>query len=296
MSTFPIVHERVAGAGISLHVARAGSGPPIILLHGFPENWTSWKHQIGALAEAGYTVLAPDLRGYGDSDRPSSRAAYAMPELVADVAALIRSTGSPKAILVGHDWGGAIAWAFAREHPEMLHRLVVLNAPHSSIFARKMLQSRQIFRSWYIFFFQLPWLPERLLRAGDFRAFRRMFREGPARRDAFDAERIERFIRPMREPGAVKAALDFYRANFRLPTSRGSRRPGSRSSRIDVETLVIWGERDPALIPELLDGLERYVPRLRVHRLPEVGHWVQNEAPEEVNRLLLGFLQETGTR
>jgi len=287
MEAARIEHTRIPAAGVTLHVAKAGEGPPILLLHGFPENWTSWEHQIPVLAAAGYSVLAPDLRGYGASDRPPGRRAYRIPDLVEDAAALIRSTGGPAAV-VGHDWGGVIAWALAARHPDLVSRLVIVNAPHPRLFARSLVRTRQILRSWYVLFFQLPWLPEAAIRFGDFRAFRRMFRRLPARADTFDERRIEAFLAPMRMPGALTAALNYYRANLSF---RPARDPRSSSPRgIQVETLVVWGEEDPALSPKLLDGLERYVPRLTVHRLPGVGHWVQNEAPEEFGRLLLEFL------
>jgi epoxide hydrolase 4 len=282
-----IEHHRIPAGGITLHVARAGEGPPVLLLHGFPENWTSWEHQIPVLAAAGYSVLAPDLRGYGDSDRPPERNAYRLPHLVEDAADLIRSTGGSAAV-VGHDWGGVIAWALAARHPDLVSRLVIVNAPHPRLFARALLRTRQILRSWYVLFFQLPWLPEAAIRFGDFRAFRRMFRRLPARPGTFDDRRIESFLVPMRTPGALTAALNYYRANLSIRPARAPRSSTPRD--LQVETLVVWGEEDPALVPELLDGLERYVPRLTVRRLPGVGHWVQNEVPEEFSRLLLEFL------
>jgi len=282
-----IRHERMAGAGLTLHVARAGRGeaPPVILLHGFPEHWRSWRRQLPVLAAAGHSVLAPDLRGYDRSDRPASRRAYHLRHLVDDVAALVRATGHARAHVVGHDWGGLIAWAFAGAYPELLDRLVVMNAPHLELYLREVRRPPQLFMSWYVLFFQLPRLPELALARRDFAAVRRVLRYGPRRRDAFSAEDVEAYVDALRPPGALTAALDYYRVNMRPSGARLARR-----ARTDAETLVIWGEQDRALSTRLLDGLERVAPRVRVERIPEAGHWVQNEAPERVNRLLVDFL------
>ncbi|HEX2167325.1 MAG TPA: alpha/beta hydrolase [Longimicrobiales bacterium] len=161
--------------GVNLHVARRGTGPPVVLLHGFPENWTSWRHQMAPLAEAGFTVLAPDLRGYNDSGAPEGLEPYAIDHLVSDVAAIVQSTPQGRAHIVGHDWGGIIAWHFAAAHPELTGSLAILNAPHPSVFLRRVRRPPQLFRSWYAAFFQLPVLPEAALRAFDFAAIRRLF-------------------------------------------------------------------------------------------------------------------------
>lgn len=281
-------HERVEGAGgVALHVVRAGEGPLVVLLHGFPEHWISWRHQIGALTEAGFSVAVPDLRGYNLSDRPAARDAYHLQLLVDDVAAVIRTTGHTRAHIVGHDWGGIIAWTFAGVHGEMLDRLVIMNAPHMRLFVKVARRNvRQLMRAWYILFFRLPRLPERALAAGNYAAVRRMFKESPARRGTFSDDDIDRYIEALRRPGALSAGLNYYRANS------GSGARLAVSARSAAETLVIWGEKDPALVVELLEGLERVASRVRVHRLPNASHWVQNEAPEEVNRVLIGFLRD----
>lgn len=279
-------HERIRADGLDLHVACAGSGPPVLLLHGFPEHWRCWQHQIEPLARAGFSVFAPDLRGYNLSDRPLTRDAYHLRHLVADVAALVRATGHPRAHIVGHDWGGVIAWAFAGAHPELLDKLVILNAPHMEIYLRKVWRPPQLFRSWYVLFFQIPGLPEWLLSAGGCRAIREMFRQTTYRDRALSAADIDACIDALSQPGALTAALNYYRANIR---SRSGLRL-ARSARVAAETLVIWGEQDRALDVGLLDGLARIAPRARVYRIPDAGHWVQNEAPEEVNLALVGFL------
>lgn len=281
-----IRHEHIRGDGVELHVARAGEGPPVLLLHGFPQNWTCWRHQLAPLVDAGFSVLAPDLRGYGRSQRPAGRNAYHLRHLVADVAALVAQSGAPRAHVIGHDWGGIIAWTFAGRHPELLDRLVILNAPHPRIYMRKVRLPRQMLRSGYVFFFQLPRLPEWVLSAGRFAAVRQMLIRTPAREGAFSAAEIEEYVEGLAPPGALTAALNYYRANFSLQLAEMG--PAALD---DVKTLVIWGERDPALGVELLDGIERIVPQVQVERLADVGHWVQNEAPQEVNRLVLAFLR-----
>jgi pimeloyl-ACP methyl ester carboxylesterase len=282
-----IRHERIPGDGVHLHVARAGTGPPVILLHGFPENWRSWKHQVPALASAGFSVLVPDLRGYNESDRPAERSAYHLRHLVADVAALVRASGAARAHVVGHDWGGIVAWVFASVHPELLDKLVIVNAPHLRVYMEKLRRpSRQMLRAWYLLLFRIPGVSERALAARDFRAIRQMFR-GLPKQPAFTDEEIEHYVAALARPGALTAALNWYRENLASPDALQL----ARSAHVGAETLVIWGEQDPALGVELLDGLERVAPRARVHRIPHASHWVQNEAPDEVNRVLVEFLR-----
>ena len=281
-------HERVEGAGgVGLHVVRAGDGAPVVLLHGFPEFWYSWRHQIGPLVDAGLSVAAVDLRGYNLSDRPAGVAAYRLRQLVEDVAAVVRATGRPRAHVVGHDWGGLIAWAFAGVYPELLDKLVILNAPHMRLYGDAVRRHPLLaFRAWYVAFFALPAVPEWALAAGDYAAVRRLFERGPARRAAFTRTDVERYVEALRRPGALTAALNYYRANA---GTGGLRLAGP--ARVEAETLVIWGDEDPVLRPGLVRGLDRVAPRSRLHRLPGVGHWVQSEAPEEVSRVLVEFLR-----
>jgi epoxide hydrolase 4 len=280
-----ITHQRVNGDGVALHVAHAGSGPPVLLLHGFPDNWTTWAAQVEPLVAAGYSVWMADLRGYNLSDRPAGRAAYRMTHLVADTAALLRATGAGRVHLCGHDWGGVIAWAVAGAHPDLVRKLVIFNAPHPRLYLRRVWRPPQLFRSWYVAFFLLPWLPERALAARDFAAIRRMYGGAAGRPGRFGAEQIEAFIEPLRQPGALTAALNYYRANA-LSVRRSVRRRGP----LRAETLVIWGERDPALTTRLLHGLQAVAPRVRIQRIPDAGHWVQHEAAATANRALIDFL------
>jgi epoxide hydrolase 4 len=276
----------VRNGAVTIRFSRTGSGPLVVLLHGFPENRSSWRHQIGPLVEAGFTVITPDLRGYGESDAPSGVEAYTVDELAGDVAAIVRASGHARAHIVGHDWGGIVAWHFAAAHADLLDRLVILNSPHPGIFSRRVRRPPQLFRSWYAAFFQLPFISEAALRAFDFAAVRSLFRRTPARVDTFSEAEIDGYVRGISGPGRLTAVLNYYRAAVRHPSRR-------RVS-TDAQTLVIWGEQDVALTIGLLDGLERYAPNVRIERIPEAGHWVQNEVPGRVTALLTEFLGEGG--
>lgn len=290
-------HEEAIVNGVRLHYVEAGEGPLVVLLHGFPEHWHVWREQISALVDAGYRVVAPDMRGYNRSEKPHGVEAYRIGTLVEDVLALIERCGEGRATVVGHDWGGVIAWEVAARHPEVVDRLVVLNAPHPAVYRQELRSRRsdQRKRSSYALFFQLPWLPEALFRARGYRAIERLFREGPEDPDAFDAEEIARYERACARPGAMTSMLNYYRALFRghlrsvLP---GRARPDETTIAgvIDRPTLLIWGMRDRALSPRLTEGLERWVPDLRVECLPGASHWVQADEPDRVNELLIEFL------
>jgi epoxide hydrolase 4 len=282
--TTVIAHRRVQGDGVNLHVAHAGDGPCVILLHGFPEDWRTWKHQIPALVSAGFAVFAPDLRGYNESDKPQHRGAYHMKHLVEDVAAVVRDTGRERAHIVGHDWGGILAWTFAGTHPELVDKLVILNAPHPELYRRALRRrSAQWLKTWYTVLFRIPRLSEWLLSARDFRLVRDLFRRRPAL-PAFGETDAQDYIDALSRPGALTSALRWYRDNASSDVQLSS------SARTAAPTLVIGGERDTALGVELLEGLDRVAPDLRIHRIARASHWVQNEAPDEVNRVLIDFL------
>jgi pimeloyl-ACP methyl ester carboxylesterase len=282
----PLKHRRVATNGIQLHAAIAGDGPPVLLLHGFPEHWWTWRRQMSTLADAGVSAWALDLRGYNLSERPVDRASYRISELVEDIAGVVRASGQDRCDIVGHDWGGVIAWRFAATHPDLLRRLIVLNAPHPSLFGREVRRPRQMLRSAYVPFFAVPLLSEAVLAANDFAAVRAMFTRMAMRSDAYSEADIEAFVAPLREPGALTAALNYYRANLRLPLTQPS---GSGS--VAADTLVLWGERDPALDVRLLDGLDELVPRVHVERFPRANHWVHADEHVRVNDALIDFLR-----
>jgi epoxide hydrolase 4 len=285
--------------GARLHYVEAGEGPPVVLLHGFPEFWYGWRFQIPVLARAGFRVIAPDLRGCNlsrpiDAARARGRTAissYAPAKVAIDIRDLIGERGIQRAGLAGHDWGAAIAWLTAINHPEAVERLAILDVPHP----RRMLQGlrtpRQLARSWYMFFFQLPWLPERLLRAGNWRAFRRAF-EREARPGAFTPEDVARYVEAWSQPGALTAMLGYYRASMRRPRMRRPPVEAAPLHPVQAPTLIIWGERDRYLGAELADPDPADVPRLeRVVILPGVSHWVQHDAPERVSQLLIEFFK-----
>jgi len=278
-------HAHCETNGVRLHYVSAGRGPLVVLLHGFPEFWYSWRHQIPVLA-ARFRVVAPDLRGYNASDKPRGIMAYALEELTADVRGLIRALGEDRAVVIGHDWGGVIAWAFAAHYPQATERLVVMNAPHPDAFGARLARDpRQLARSWYVFFFQLPWLPERLIYHTRRFFVARALRGTAVRKDAFGDEDLARFVRAIEQRGALRAAVNYYRAALR------ARRPPLPPLACPVR--VIWGERDVALGKALTLGLGRYVTGpLEVRYLPDCGHWVQQECPEQVNALLLEFLSD----
>ncbi|MBI4588398.1 MAG: alpha/beta hydrolase [Candidatus Rokubacteria bacterium] len=286
----PWSHRFVEANGLRFHCVTAGEGPVVLLLHGFPEFWYSWRHQIPALAAAGFTVVAPDLRGYNDSDKPEGIEAYRISEIVEDVAGLIRAFGQEGALVVGHDWGGAAAYAFAMLHPEMTRALAVLNCPHPAAFGPALFGGKnldQMKRSWYMFFFQLPGLPEQLLAANNFRLLK-LFAYATARRGTFTPGDLKAYTEAFAKPGALTAAINWYRAMFRRP------QPAVREfPKIGAPTLIIWGERDHFLGKELTRGMtQHFSGKFSIRSLPGVSHWVQQEAPARVNGLLLEFFKE----
>jgi pimeloyl-ACP methyl ester carboxylesterase len=282
--------RRIDVGEVRLAVREEGGpgGEPVVLLHGFPELSHSWRHQLPALAAAGHHAVAPDLRGFGDSDRPTAVEAYAAPKLVADVAGLIRALGHESAHLVGHDWGGVLAWALAGNAPEMVRSLTVLNAPVGPVSSRLRREDPgQRAKSWYMLLFQFTGVAEAWLSADDF-ANLRAFVFDTAAEGTFPEEDREVFVDALRRDGALTAALNWYRAN--MPPSSWLRDPPEPPA-VQVPTLVIWGEADAYMDPVLLTRSAATVTGpLRVERLPNVSHWVQQEAPERVNDLLLDFL------
>jgi epoxide hydrolase 4 len=282
-----ITFAMAPGDGLRLHYAAAGAGTPVVLLHGFPDFWYGWRHQLTVLADAGYRVLAPDLRGYNRSDRPAGTAPYRLDRLVADVHAFIRHAAPGGAHLVGHDWGGVIAWQAAAAAPELCRSLCILNAPHPGAYRRELTRNpRQMLRSWYVLFNQLPLLPEAAFRASDFALLRRVLGTAEDGSPMADEAELRRYVTAFCEPGALTAALNYYRAAARdMLTGRTPPTPPVQSP-----VLVIWGEQDPFLDRRLLDGLEDRVRQLTLERVGNAGHFVHWQRPDLVNRLLLEWL------
>ena len=284
----PAVAHHYADLGaVRLHYVEMGEGPLVVLLHGFPEFWYSWRFQIPGLAEAGFRVVAPDMRGYNLSDKPQGVNNYRAELLGRDVACLIRACGAERAKVVGHDWGGVVAWMAAMHYPEQVEKLAILNVPHPDRFLQGLWTLHQLRKSWYIFFFQIPWLPEQVVRAGNFAWLRSNFRNDPVRPGAFGPQDIDRYVEALSRPGALTAAMNYYRALFRQTPAQVRR----QLRKVEIPVLVIWGERDRYLGTELAQPDRTWVPDVRVERLVDASHWVQVDQPEKVNALLLDFLR-----
>ncbi len=278
-------HHTIATNGINMHYVTQGEGPLLVMLHGFPEFWYSWRYQIPVLAELGYRVVAPDLRGYNETDKPKS--GYDVPTLLSDIAGLITALGAEQAIIVGHDWGGVLAWQFAIDYPQMTTKLIVLNAPHPGAMMRDLRSFKQLRKSWYIFAFQIPWLPEYWLAKNNAHQIGRILSNTALQKEAFSSDDTAKYQEAMSKPGAMKAALSYYRQLMR----RGPSTYRNRNLQVEAPTLLIWGEHDIALGIGLTQGLDPWVPNLRIKRIPDSGHWVQQEQPEKVNQYMVEFLQ-----
>jgi len=276
----------VPANGLDFEVFEAGEGDRLaLLLHGFPQHAVSWHNQIPVLTGLGYRVWAVNQRGYGGTSRPPGREDYGLENLTGDVAGLIDASGARSVTLIGHDWGAMVAWVFAIRRIRPLERLVILNVPHPLCFRRALKTWEQRRKSWYVGFFQLPVLPELLLTAGAGRLLIRSLRRGTRKRDAFPDGVLEIYRANVTAPGAATAMLNWYRA-----AARDGKAAHDLDTPVETPTLIIWGEQDVALSLACLDGTERYVRDLRIERLPGISHFVQEDAPREVNRLLAGFL------
>jgi pimeloyl-ACP methyl ester carboxylesterase len=272
------------GSGVRLHYVELGEGPLVLLLHGFPDFWYGWRRQIPALAAAGFRVVAPDLRGYNLSDKPGGVGQYSVRALAQDVARLIDGLGERRAHVVGHDWGAGVAWCFAMAYPDRLARLAVLNGPHPERLLSAMRRPAQLAKSWYIFLFQVPWLPEQALARRGYATLVRAIRDEPTRPGAVTNEDVAAYRSAWSQPGALTAMLNWYRAMLR---------PGSAAPlrRIDAPTLVLWGEADPHLGVDLATPKPELVPNARIVRLAGASHWVQHDEPERVNDALVEWLR-----
>lgn len=274
---------------IRLHAEVAGpeDGPLTILLHGFPEFWAGWANQIGPLAEAGMRVVAPDQRGYNLSDKPAELEAYQIDRLAEDVVAIIDSFGRDKANIVGHDWGAAVAWYTACTYPQRVNKLAILNVPHMAVMNRALQQPLvpQLFKSSYIAFFQMPGLPEAVLR----QTLRRGMQTN-ARPGTFTEDQLDRYEEAWKQPGALTGGLNWYRAMARLGAQMGPEAFNRKFQvRVTVPTLVLWGDKDAFLESQLADESMEWVDDGRLVHFPNTTHWIQHEEAEEMNRLLVEF-------
>ncbi|MGE0642771.1 MAG: alpha/beta fold hydrolase [Nitrospira sp.] len=276
---------------LSFRVAMAGAGERLVLcLHGFPESAISWRHQMQPFAQAGYRAWAPDLRGYGGTARSSEIDAYSIESLINDVSGLLDAAHAQRAILVGHDWGGIIAWYYAMRHPNRVDALVIMNAPHPACFEREVRRWRQLHRSWYMGVFQIPWLPEAALSVGNGYIIGRIFERMAMDRRSLPDEIVDLYRQQACEPGALTAMINYYRAAFRGGGAWRQRSLGYQT--MTIPTLVIWGLQDQALGAHNLDGLSEWVTDLTVITMADAGHFVHEDQPEQVTRHLLTWLRD----
>ena len=282
--------------GVRLHYVTEGDGAPIVFVHGFPEFWYEWRRQLTEFGRD-HRAIAFDMRGHNLSSKPTALEAYRVDRLVEDVRALTEHLGLRRVTLVGHDWGGAVAWAFAIAHPDRLERLVIVNAPHPAIFGRLLREDpAQQKASEYMLAFRSA-KAEELLAADGYAVLKRIVLADLLARGCLTAEDERAYVAAWSQPGALTGGLNFYRAARVGPPARGGEPAsgtlgtGDGASMVRVPTLVIWGEQDTALLPQNLDGLERYVPELTVRRIPDGTHWVIHEQPELVTRLIREFIR-----
>ncbi len=282
---------------LTLHYVEKGSGKLLIMLHGFPDFWYTWRHQITALSKT-YRVVAPDLRGYNKSDKPIGVDKYHTLILSQDITALIEALGESKAIIVGHDWGGAVAWNIAMMAPDYVEKLVILNCPHPIPLVEAFwgLRFRQLQKSWYIFLFQLMEGPEEVLSKNNYEALKKMLRES-TRHNLFSEEELKKYVESWSQPGALTASINYYRANWNLVkimtmTKERQEKLKARTPKVKCPTLVIWGEKDIALDKSLTKGMEKYIESsFEIKFLAECGHWAHLEEPNIVNEYILSFVK-----
>jgi epoxide hydrolase 4 len=284
--------------GVRLHVVSGGKGPLILFLHGFPEFWYEWKNQLAEFGKD-HLAVAPDMRGYNLSDKPEALDQYKMSVLVEDVRALgDHFSHGKKFVLVAHDWGGAVAWVFAAQHPDMLSRLVIVNAPHPGVFSRLLASdAAQQQASQYMLIFRAS-QAEQTLSANDHAMLVGAVLGAGLKNGLFTEQDKKAYIRAWSQPGALTGGLNYYRANEVGPPSGGQAAGEGRGSfavdpnnlTVKAPTLVIWGEKDTALLVQNLDGLDKFVPHLTIKRIPDGSHWVVHEKQDEVNAAIRAFI------
>jgi len=292
--TYEIRTSMVEANGLTFQVDTCGSGDKFAMcLHGYPESSFSWRHQLPLLAQLGYTAWAPNLRGYAGSSRPPSKSDYRIDCLTADVAGLLDAAGARSTLLIGHDWGGVIAWMFALQKTRPLDRFIAMNFPHPKLYRDRIARWPQITRSWYVFLFQLPWFPEFMMGSRGARTIRQTFYATAVDKSRFPEEVLDVYRKNALIPGALTAMINYYRANW------GIRKGGlfaeqreAIESILETPTLMIWGEKDIALGKHLTYGTDMLVKDLVLRYLPDVSHWVQQEAPETVNAMIEAWLTD----
>jgi pimeloyl-ACP methyl ester carboxylesterase len=281
-----IVSRRIEANRLRFAIDEAGEGGRVALfLHGFPESRLCWRHQLPALAALGWRAVAVDMRGYGQSSRPKAREAYRIDHLVADVAGLFDALGARRRLLIGHDWGGLVAWAAASRRVTPLDGLIIVNAPHPQVYAEVVRRSwRQRLRSWYVLYFALPWLPEAAFTAGHAYHVERVLRRTASRADVFPPEIMDHYRDNASQRGAMTAMLNYYRANRDVRRFIGAG--------VEAPTLLLWADRDFAQGNELVPGTAAHVPDLTIRMLSAVSHWAPEEAPDRVNAAIREWLMD----
>lgn len=273
--------------GINLNVIdEGGKGLPVIVfLHGFPEFSYGWKNQIPFFLNKGYRVIVPDQRGYNLSDKPANVSAYKTDQLVKDIIELIKLSGSGKVYLVGHDWGAAIAWRMAIQFPELIYKLVIINVPHPMVMKETLKKNpRQMLKSWYIAFFQIPLLPEKLLSAFQYKFLSQMLLRSSAK-GIFTPEEIEKYKKAWKRKGALKGMINWYRAALRFDRSSSQ-----TDQKVKIPTLIQWGVQDLALVEDMAKGSLKYCEKGSLKIYPDATHWIHHEKIEEVNRSIYEFI------
>lgn len=287
VDSFTRVHDEFFDLGeITIHAATAGNGGPVVLLHGFPEFWYSWRFQIPALVGASRRVIALDLRGYNLSSKPRGVAEYSITAVADDVVRVIGRLGE-RVALVGHDWGGVIAWRVARIAPHLLDRLVIVNIPHPRAIADAIRSPRQAMRFAYQIPLQFPLLPEKLLTRNSCALLRHLLKRGVRRREAVTHDDLERYVEAWTRPDAMTSMLNYYRAVARKTPSRHARNAAPDSP---PPTLLVCGDREPVFLQETLHASRDYLPAITIETIRRAGHFAHQDDPERFNQLLLGFL------
>ena len=298
----PIEHATADVNGVTLHYAKSGEGPLMVFLHGFPEFWYAWKDQLDEFGKD-HLAVAPDMRGYNLSSKPEGVDQYRMPLLVEDVRALAERLGfgtNRKFILVGHDWGGVVAWSYAAAHPETLERLIIVNAPHPTVFGRELRENpAQQKASAYMLMFRSP-EGEKTLSANNHQRLVDIVLAEGLKTGSFTEADKQAYLTAWSQPGALTGGLNYYRASqagaARAPNAAGGTGAAGSTGptgglKITVPTLVIWGEKDTALLTGNLKGLEEHVPQLTIKRIPDGTHWVVHEKRDEVNGAIRAFIK-----
>jgi pimeloyl-ACP methyl ester carboxylesterase len=287
---------------VRLHYVSAGEGPLMLFVHGFPEFWGAWEEQLAEFS-SDHQAVALDMRGYNLSSKPEDIADYAIDELVSDIKALVAHLGHRQLVLVAHDWGGAVAWSFANRHPELLEALVIINSPHPVVFARELLvNADQQAASTYMRTFQAPGFEDVLSQNDYALLIEKVFKAGKGWELTPDDR--DKYLAAWGQPGALTCGLNYYRASPLYPPATEEDRARIKGIAdlppevfsVQVPTLVIWGEKDTALLPGLLDGLDKYVADLTIKRIPDGSHWVVHEHPDVVNRYIREFIKSSSSK